>query len=77
MALPERLVVLAITIVAFGFNRAFGRPPARSFGSVKTALSIWVVIFVGGILIWSWSSHRSSARPQTLRAVSSSAPLPS
>ena len=72
MRLPELLIVLALAIAAFGFNRVFRQPRARG-GSVKTALSIWLVLLVGGILIWYRSSHRLNARPLTLRAVITSA----
>jgi uncharacterized membrane protein YozB (DUF420 family) len=54
MRLPEQLIVLALVIVAFGFRRAF-RHRTEHRGSVKTALSVWLVLLVTGFLIWNWA----------------------
>jgi uncharacterized membrane protein YozB (DUF420 family) len=65
MRLPELLIVLALLIIGFGLRRAF-QHPAQHRGSVKTALPVWLVLLVGGFLVWSWAARHSSVRPATL-----------
>ena len=66
MRLPELLIIIALLIVAFGLRRAFQHHTERR-GSMKAALSVWLVLLVAGFLIWSWARH-SNVRPVTLKA---------
>jgi hypothetical protein len=69
--LPELLIALALLIIGFGLRRAFQRRTEHR-GSVKTALSIWLVLLVAGLLIWSWA-RQSTVRPVTLKVTFESA----
>jgi uncharacterized membrane protein YozB (DUF420 family) len=72
MRLPELLVALALLIFGFGLRRAFQHPTEHR-GSVKAALSVWLVLLVAGFLVWSWASRHSSVRPDTLKITHESA----
>jgi len=65
MRLPELLIVIALSIVAFGLRRAF-QHRTEGRGSIKAALSVWLVLLVAGFLIWSWARH-SNVMPVTLK----------
>ncbi len=69
--LPELLIALALLIIGFGLRRAFQHRTEHR-GSVKTALSVWLVLLVAGFLIWNWARH-SNVRPVTLKVTPESA----
>ena len=65
MQLPELLMVVSLVIIGIGFRRALRHQAARGPVS-KTALLVWLVLFVGTLLVWNWASHRGRGQPVTL-----------
>jgi hypothetical protein len=75
MQLPQLLIVVSLVIVGIGFRRVLRYQTAQ--GSVsKTALLVWLVLFVGTLLVWNRSaSHRTTARPLTRNVIISAPSL--
>jgi len=73
MQLPELLMVVSLVIIGIGFRRALRHQAARGPVS-KTALLVWVVLFVATLLAWNWASHRGQSEPVTLNVPTMSAP---
>ena len=74
MQLAQLLIVVSLVIVGIGFRRVLRHQAAQGPVS-KTALIVWVVLFVGTLVVWNWASHRVTARPLTLNASSSASTL--
>jgi hypothetical protein len=70
MQLAQLLIVVSLVIIGIGFRRVLRHQAAK--GSVsKTALLVWLGLFVGTLLVWNWASHRMTARPLTLNVITS------
>lgn len=75
MQLAQLLIVVSLVIIGIGFRRVLRHQAAQGAVS-KTALLVWLVLFVGTLLIWNWAaSHRMTARPLALNVSSSAARL--
>jgi len=75
MQLAQLLIVVSLVIIGIGFRRVLRHQDAQGPVS-KTALLVWVVLFVGTLLVWNWAaSHRMTARPLTLNAITSASTL--
>ncbi len=73
MQLPQLLIVVSLVIIGIGFRRALRYQ--TSHGPVsKTTVLVWLVLFVGTLLVWNWASHRMTARPLTLNVPTLSTP---
>jgi hypothetical protein len=70
MQLAQLLIVVSLVIIGIGFRRVLRHQTAQGPVS-KTALLVWLVLFVGTLLVWNWASHRMAARPLTLNAITS------
>jgi hypothetical protein len=69
MQLPQLLIVVSLVIIGIGFRRVLRHQAARGPVS-KTALLVWLVLFVGTLLVWNWAaSHRMTERPLTLNVM--------
>lgn len=73
MQLPELLVIVSLVIIGIGFRRVLRHQAARGPVS-KTALLVWLVLFVSTLLVWNWAaSRRGTVRPLTLHVPASTA----
>ena len=72
MQLAQLLIVVSLVIIGIGFRRVLRHQAAQGPVS-KTALLVWLALFVGTLLVWNWAaSHRISARPLTRTVISAS-----
>ena len=66
MQLAQLLIVVSLVIIGIGFRRVL-RQQTRGPVS-KTALLVWLVLFVGTLLAWNWAANRVQVRPVSLNA---------
>jgi fatty-acid desaturase len=72
MQLAQLLIVVSLVIIGIGFRRVLRHQAAQGPVS-KKALLVWLVLFIGTLLVWNWAaSHRMTAPPLTINVIGSS-----